>query len=286
MGELPRCARIRVTTHRLRTAQGVSVCAALVRSSDSIGRAAILTFVKPRDRPRRYAARIASRRARCAAAPRRRAQISDQGDGHANGRLAQGGSIRRTACHGGIRLHRAGDAAAAAAPHRHAAGAGARRRARRRDSPDLAREPGCAFPAAAGRRRQLSPAPRAAARRGRFPAQPGGRRQQRRADRVLPGSRRALPRHLHRAVARRLLRRVARACAAHQLRPARSRARAAAPGARWPDGGREPRREPGPGVAPAQAGAARSRARHGRRDRGSRAAAPTGPGWRSAWRCA
>ena len=45
---------------------------------------------------------------------------------------------------------------------------------------------------------------RTAARRRRFPAQRLGRRVERRADRALPGKGRALPRHLHRAVAGRL----------------------------------------------------------------------------------
>ena len=93
----------------------------------------------------------------------------------------------------------------------------------------------------------------------RFPAQPVGRRLERRADRVLLGEGRALPRHLHRALGRRLHRPDGAAGAAHQLRAARGGAGAARDDDARADRGAHARREPGPGVALRQAGAAQHR---------------------------
>ena len=77
--------------------------------------------------------------------------------------------------------------------------------------------------------RELSPGAGAAAGRGRLPAQPVGRRLIGRLDRVRPGEGRPLPRHLHRAMGRRLHRSdaVARR-SARTTRCARARWRCAA----------------------------------------------------------
>ena len=88
-----------------------------------------------------------------------------------------------------------------------------------------------------------------------------------RSHRSHPRARRDVPRHIGRALARRLHRPLARAGDAHQLCVARSCARAAPTGAALADRAADARREPGAGIALRQAGAARHRARHRRRER-------------------
>ena len=114
------------------------------------------------------------------------------------------------------------------------------------------------------------------ARRGGFPAQPLGGRLLGRADHVLPRVRRALSRHLHRALGRRLYRSRAFAFAAVELRPERKRAgacrrcrsRADRRGGTW--------RQSRACVAFRQAGAARYRARYRGSGRCSRLARGVG----------
>ena len=96
-------------------------------------------------------------------------------------------------------------------------------------------------------------------RPGRFPGQRLVRRVQRRPDRVVPAARRALHRRLHRALARRPHRHLGARRPPLQLRLSRSRAGAAQQVPVRTDLRADARRQPGPGVAPGQAGAAQSR---------------------------
>ena len=84
---------------------------------------------------------------------------------------------------------------------------------------------------------------RAAARPRRFPAEPVGGRLEHRADQARAREGRAVSRHLHRALARRLHRSEPLAVAAHQLRVARGSARAAPVAHERSDGGADARRE-------------------------------------------
>ena len=176
--------------------------------------------------------------------------------------LQEARRVRRPHGDDRLRLDRAGRAAADLPSHRHQA---------RADHHHLGRGPRRAEGDQALRRhlhqeapdpREPAPDPGEAARQGRLPGQSVGRGRLDGAGRALPGEGRALHRHLHRAVARRLHRSRPLGLAALELCAARDHAEARAQVPRRADGSDRPRRQPGPGLAFRQEGAGQSRQGH------------------------
>ena len=129
--------------------------------------------------------------------------------------------------HRRLRQHRPGRAAADPAPYRHPSRPHHHRHGRRRRH-ERGRGARRAFHPRAAGARELPPRARRGDGPGRFPAEPVGRRVEHRADQVLLGTRRDVPRHLHRALGRRLHRqRAAGRARARTTRCARRRWRCA-----------------------------------------------------------
>ena len=176
---------------------------------------------------------------------------------HGNGPACKAG---RTARDGRVRLDRPRCAAADPAPHRPGPRPRGDHRPRRLGAQHRGprRHPVREAGTPAGHAARHAAAPAAA---GCVSAEPVGGSLVRRADAALPGDRRAVPRHLHRAAARRLHRPDQVAVAAVQLRAPRVGAGAAPAGPRSHRRDR-PWRQSGAGQPPGQARAAAPGARH------------------------